>query len=450
MEKNRGKSFFNFIILACVTAFALAPIFIMLYASFKPLGNKGYSPKEIKLLNPLNATTLMQNKKITPYPDPSTSAQVFIKNSQYIGDFLSVSFLKKPDKNQCGLAIEIQQDMRKFSHIALLIKREKETDIFRIGISDAYGNKKFVCLNDYIVNKDSNWERIKIPVKAFFSNTSNVFYRKKIVEKIIIEPDVIESNSLEISNISLMEKFFTLANYQDILLCDKYFYRYFINSLIIVLIITIANIILSAMAGYVFAKKDFAFKSILFLLTIVLIIIPQQIFMIPMFILIKKLGWLNTYIALILPFLILPFNIFLTRQFISKIPNSLIEAARADGASEFYIFFKIIMPLSKPALVMVGINTFISNWNSFLFPFIFTNTNNMYTLPVGLVSYKSLHGAEWNLVMAGAAITAIPVFFMFLIFQKYLITVVTKETASSWLTLSKTKHIIEKIFKKEK
>jgi multiple sugar transport system permease protein len=155
------------------------------------------------------------------------------------------------------------------------------------------------------------------------------------------------------------------------------------------------------------------------------IMIPPQVLMVPVFILMKNIGWLNTYWALIMPSLISPFNIFMMRQYISKLPFSIEDAARIDGATDFQIFFKVIMPLSKPALAVVGINSFMGAWNTFLYPFLLTNTANMRTLPVGLALYKSLQGVDWVHLMAASSITAIPIIVVFLCFQRYIIAGLT-------------------------
>jgi len=147
--------------------------------------------------------------------------------------------------------------------------------------------------------------------------------------------------------------------------------------------------------------------------------------MVPVFLLMKNLNWLNTYWALTVPALVNPFNIFLMRQYISQLPSSLEDAARIDGAGDLQIFLKVILPLSRPALAVVGINTFMGSWNTFLYPFLLTNTPQMRTLPVGLALYKSLQGVDWVHLMAGSSITAVPVIIAFLLFQRHIIAGLT-------------------------
>ena len=217
----------------------------------------------------------------------------------------------------------------------------------------------------------------------------------------------------------------TLINYVDVLVSGP-FGRYFFNSFIISLFITFGNIIFCSMVAYAFARKEFPGKDMLFLLIIGSIMIPPQVMMVPMFSLMKNIGWLNTYWALIIPALTEPFNIFLLRQYIKTLPKDLEEAALIDGANEWQVLFRVIIPLSKPALAIVGINTFMGSWNTFLYPFLLTNTTEMRTLPVGLALYKSLYSVDWTHLMAASSITAIPVIIVFLCFQRYIIAGLTQ------------------------
>lgn len=216
----------------------------------------------------------------------------------------------------------------------------------------------------------------------------------------------------------------TFKNYVDVWMSGP-FDLYFFNSAFVAISITIGNMILSMMVAYAFARRMFFGKKILFGTILLSMMIPAQTLMIPIFILMKHLGWLNTYWSLIVPSLVLPFNVFLLRQYISQLPVSLEEAARLDGANSFQILFKIVFPLCKPALAVIGINTFLGSWNTFLYPFLLTNTTEMRTLPVGLALYKGLHGVDWVHLMAGSSLAAIPVMILFLLFQRMIISSLT-------------------------
>jgi len=216
----------------------------------------------------------------------------------------------------------------------------------------------------------------------------------------------------------------TLKNYIDVWTSGP-FDRYFFNSAVIAVSVTAGNIILSLMVAYAFARRTFVGKKMLFGTILISMMIPAQTLMIPIFILMKHLGWLNTYWALIVPSLVIPFNVFLLKQYISGLPVDLEEAARLDGANAFQILFKIVLPLCKPALAVIGINTFLGSWNTFLYPFLLTNTTEMRTLPVGLALYKGLHGVDWVHLMAGSSLAAFPVIIVFLVFQRMIISGLT-------------------------
>ena len=143
--------------------------------------------------------------------------------------------------------------------------------------------------------------------------------------------------------------------------------------------------------------------------------------MIPLYRLMVQFGWINTYWALIVPWMVTPFGIFLLRQYIQGLPTDIADAARIDGAGEWYILFRIVMPLCKPVLTVLGIYIFLGNWNSFLFPFLFTNEESMRTLPVGLAFYIGKQSIDWGHLMAGAGISAIPVLVLFIVFHKQII-----------------------------
>jgi multiple sugar transport system permease protein len=175
------------------------------------------------------------------------------------------------------------------------------------------------------------------------------------------------------------------------------------------------------MAGYAFAKYRFRGKNKLFNLLLVNMIVPSQITMLPLFLMLKSVGLINTYFAIIVTGLANIFGIFLIRQFCLAIPDSLIEAARMDGATDFHVYRKIILPLATPILVTLGLFTFIGTWNDFLWPLIALTDDSMYTLPVALASLMLEHTRDPELMMAGSVITIIPVIIVFLFLQQYYI-----------------------------
>lgn len=212
----------------------------------------------------------------------------------------------------------------------------------------------------------------------------------------------------------------TLANYRDILLADT-FGRYFLNSLGISVIVTLGNLLFCLMAAFAFARKEFRGRELFFTTVLGVMMIPPHVVMIPLYRMMVAFGWINTYYALIIPWLVTPFGIFLLRQYILSLPRDVEDAARMDGASEWYVLFRVVLPLAKPALTVLALYVFLATWNSFLFPFLFANDTAHRTLTVGLASFQGKQTIDWSHLMAGASISAVPILTLFLIFQKQII-----------------------------
>lgn len=222
---------------------------------------------------------------------------------------------------------------------------------------------------------------------------------------------------------TLFPKEFTLENFSR-LFESMNFGVYLRNTLVIVLF-SFIGLLLNAMAGYAFAKFRFKGKEQIFYLVLATMMIPGQVTMIPVYLILNEMNLTNTMAGIILPGLVGAFGIFLFRQFMSTIPDALLEAARMDGAGEFWIFFRIVLPLSKSIFAVQGILTFIAGWNSFLWPLIVANDDSLYTLSVGLSLLKSQYGGNYALQMAGAAFMVVPIIIIFILFQKHIIKGVT-------------------------
>lgn len=198
--------------------------------------------------------------------------------------------------------------------------------------------------------------------------------------------------------------------------------RNFINSLLVALLVTAISLLFNSMAAYAFAKLRFGIKDKLFKFLLSLMIVPGQVTMLPLFLILKELGFINTYLGILIPGMASVFGIFMLRQFMMSIPDSLIDAARIDGASDLKIFFTIILPLSRSILITLGIFTFIGTWNDFLWPLIVMTDSSMYTLPVALANLMGEHTHDTELMMAGSVITVLPIVILFALVQKYYIT----------------------------
>jgi multiple sugar transport system permease protein len=214
----------------------------------------------------------------------------------------------------------------------------------------------------------------------------------------------------------------TTENYRE--LFDRLDYpRYFFNSAVVAVTVTAGNILFSSMLGYALAKLEFPGKRVLFALTLATMMIPAFVTFMPLFVLVSKMNLVNTHAGLILPFLAGAFGVFLMRQYISSsIPDELLDAARVDGAGEYRIFLRIVLPLCGPALATVGVLTFVSTWNSFLWPLVVASTEDMYTLPVALALFSiGQQESDLALLLAGSAVVMIPILVLFFAMQRYVI-----------------------------
>jgi multiple sugar transport system permease protein len=214
---------------------------------------------------------------------------------------------------------------------------------------------------------------------------------------------------------------FTFANYQD-MFARLDFPTYFSNSVIVTVFTTVGNLLFCSAAGYALAKLPFPGKRLLFGMVLGTIMVPNIVTIVPLFVLSSNLGLVNSLAGLILPFLAQAFGVFLMRQFIFSIPNDLLEAARIDGASEFRIYWQIVLPLCKPALATLGILTFLASWNNFLWPLVSATTEDKYTLPVALALYAiGQNRTDYDLLLAGAVVLVLPVLFVFVLLQRHFV-----------------------------
>jgi multiple sugar transport system permease protein len=212
----------------------------------------------------------------------------------------------------------------------------------------------------------------------------------------------------------------TTDNYQR--LFDQLdFPRFFFNSSVVALVVTAGNVLFCPMLGYALAKLQWRGKRLILGLVLATLMVPAGITLIPNFVLMRNLGLVNTYPGLILPFLVGPFGVFLTRQFMYGIPDELLEAARIDGANEWRIFWQVVMPITVPVLATLGILTFLGSWNSFLYPLVMAQEPNMYTLPVALATFATgQYQADHGMLMAGSVVLVIPVLVIFILFQRWI------------------------------
>lgn len=230
----------------------------------------------------------------------------------------------------------------------------------------------------------------------------------------------------DLFDLSLIPSPATWSNYGD-LFVKAPFGQWIVNTAGVAVVSTVSVLVFDTIVGYVLAKFTFPGRSIIFVFIISTLMVPTEMLTIPWYLLASKLGLSDTYAGLLLPGLISAFGIFLMRQFMESLPSELLDAARIDGLNEWRVFSSIALPLMKPAIATLAILSFISSWNQFIWPFIVLQTENKYTLPVGMVYFSSelKDNSGWILIMTAATVSVLPLITVFLIFQKRIIQGIT-------------------------
>jgi multiple sugar transport system permease protein len=199
------------------------------------------------------------------------------------------------------------------------------------------------------------------------------------------------------------------------------FGRFMVNGLVVSVLGTVVVIVSSTLAAYAFARLRFRGRERIFVLYLSTLMIPQEVLVVPMFILMQQLGWVNSYAALVLPWAFTAFGTFLLRQFFLGIPRELEEAAMVDGAGRIRVLLQVIVPTAKPAIAVLSVFTFINYWNSFLWPLIVVNSTDMATVPLGLNMFRGQQGNQWHLMMAASMISMVPSAALLLLLQRHLV-----------------------------
>lgn len=234
----------------------------------------------------------------------------------------------------------------------------------------------------------------------------------------------------EIMSTGFLPERWQIENYVG-LLGETLYLRWLFNSIVVSLSSMALGMVVCAMGGFAFAKYEFVGKSVLFWIVIASVSIPPFTTVIPLFGWLAKLGMLNTYPVLVLPFAASAFGLFMMRQYMATLPTELIEAARIDGCGDFKLFFTIVVPLSRPAIGTVGILIFIASWNSYIWPLIFMRAEDMFTLPVGIAGLNSEQTPEYGKVMAAAILSCLPIVTVFFLMQKQIISGLTRGAVKS-------------------
>ncbi|MEN2258140.1 carbohydrate ABC transporter permease [Paraclostridium benzoelyticum] len=224
---------------------------------------------------------------------------------------------------------------------------------------------------------------------------------------------------------NIIPKKFRVENYKDVAITIP-ITRYFINSIIITSIITIGTLVTTILAAFAFSKFEFWGKELVFSILIGTMIVPSEVTLIPNYITIAKLGLINTYTGLTIPWIASVVSIFLLRQFFLTVPKSLYYAAKLDGCSDFKFLLRIMVPVSKPALITIALLRIVNSWNEFMWPLIVTNIPNMRNLPVGIMNFTTESAGNYNLMMAASTIVIMPLIIVYIFTQKHIILGITK------------------------
>ncbi|MBO1054098.1 carbohydrate ABC transporter permease [Dolichospermum sp. UHCC 0352] len=224
---------------------------------------------------------------------------------------------------------------------------------------------------------------------------------------------------------NFIPKHFTLDNYKQIFLQEPLFWRWLFNSVIIGVTVTILNLLFNSMAGYALARLHFRGKQCWFFLILTVLVVPAQITLIPTFLILKVIGWLNSYPGMIVPSMVNATFIFMMRQFFVNFPRELEEAGQLDGLNAWGIFRYIVLPLAKPALAAQAVFVFMGSWNNFLLPVVILFDPEMFTLPLGLNTFKGQYISYWNYIMAASMVFTLPGLAIYAFFNRYLIQGVT-------------------------
>ncbi|EKQ71221.1 carbohydrate ABC transporter membrane protein 2, CUT1 family [Leptolyngbyaceae cyanobacterium JSC-12] len=225
--------------------------------------------------------------------------------------------------------------------------------------------------------------------------------------------------------VNFIPQTFTLDNYRTIFVQEPLFGRWLFNSAIAAILVTVLNLLFNSMAGYALARIQFPGNRLWFFIILVALMVPGQITLLPKFLILKSLGWLNTYQGLIIPTAINATFIFMMRQFFLNFPKELEEAAALDGLGRFETFFRVVLPLAKPALAAQTIFVFMGSWNEFLLPLVIMSDPEMFTLPLGLNAFKGQYISYWNYIMAASIIFTLPALAIYVFFNRYFIQGIT-------------------------
>ena len=403
---------------------SLYPLYIMLRTSLQTVGDpfEG-APEEIVLARAADRDMTMQSRPMEPGRWTAEEGFLAAEEVWRLDDGIYTA-----DLENAAFRFSWDGDLRRYRHIAVHGKGR-----WQIAWQDAAGNTARQKVNDSggeisLLRPDSSLMATSPPGGDFDAKNISTFTL------------IFESPAASWERIRLIPKSVTLANYLDVWQADN-FSRYTLNSFIISFLITFGSIVTSLCAGYAFARGELRGKTVFWAVMLGSMLIPVEVLLVPGFLILQHfplfggnnlwgqggIGLLDSYPGLTLPNLVNPVGIFLVRQSLLSLPDSYEEAAVIDGASIRQVLWNVIAPLQRPILATVGLLSFLFSWNAFIFPLIIIQSPEMRTLPVGLALYSAKNTVDWVHLMAASAMTAIPIFALFVVFNRQLIAGLTHE-----------------------
>ncbi|MBF0543533.1 MAG: carbohydrate ABC transporter permease [Candidatus Riflebacteria bacterium] len=264
-------------------------------------------------------------------------------------------------------------------------------------------------LRPSFLNNQGDWARIKAREKKIENSKADS------KSSVSVAPTGVATETAS-TPVKKGKPFYFWDNYKEAL--QQPFYRYFLNTLFVTISITAGSLLFASLAAYALAFFKFPLKDKIFMLMLGTMMIPAQALLIPNYIVLSKIGWMNTYMALIVPWLASVYSVFFLRQFFLQLPKDLFEAAMIDGCSRFQFYYKVLLPLSKPPMVTLAIFSFLASWNSFVWPLVVTNDTELRVIQVGLSYFSSEAGTRWGALMAASTLTIVPLVIMYFFAQR--------------------------------
>ncbi len=353
---------------------------------------------------------------------------------QQIGEPITALSYDYRDNNTVSLSATVSSPVPIDRIRRVIIPIRGDASYHRLSLTVSKGSTGYKPKHPFVLDtalwQDSDWRLHGIPGELESSHIpmQQFFLKQDLIKSVAPASETEDSILLQITihrpaYLSIVWHKLT-ANYKNLWEAVPY-NRYFINSVFIATASTLLTLFFCSLGGYAFAKYQFKGKAILFGILLASMMIPFQVLLVPLFGLMYDIGWLNSYKAIIIPFSVGAFGIFLMRQFIVTIPSELIDAARIDGCSEFGIYYRIVLPIIKPALGALTIYSFLSSWNGYLWPLIVLRDEAKYTLPIGLANLIGIYRQDYGMLMAGTLLSLLPIIVLFLAMQREFVQGIT-------------------------